>query len=241
MHTSHVGRKSRYFRNPHAIESLVSHGNAGYLWFVLRLYVGSQWLAAGWHKLAGASSIGWVRDGTVGSHPMHHGDKLLAFWQEAVAPSKTAMPQVGFRWYRDFLLFLIQHHSYSWFTYLIAGGEFLTGLALMLGAFTIVAALAGATMNFNYMLAGSASINPALFAAEVLLILAWKNAGYVGLDRWLLPMLGMPWQLGRLFRSPAHRAGSRPGSGPAVHAGRRVARDRTGRTRLPRLRPMVWR
>jgi thiosulfate dehydrogenase [quinone] large subunit len=28
----------------------------------------------------------------------------------------------------------------------------------------------------------------------VLLILAWKNAGYVGLDRYLLPLLGTPWQ-----------------------------------------------
>jgi hypothetical protein len=28
----------------------------------------------------------------------------------------------------------------------------------------------------------------------VLLILAWKNAGYIGLDRYLLPLLGTPWK-----------------------------------------------
>jgi thiosulfate dehydrogenase (quinone) large subunit len=28
----------------------------------------------------------------------------------------------------------------------------------------------------------------------VLLILAWKNAGYIGLDYFLLPMLGTPWR-----------------------------------------------
>jgi thiosulfate dehydrogenase [quinone] large subunit len=31
------------------------------------------------------------------------------------------------------------------------------------------------------------------------LILAWKVAGYYGLDRWLLPMLGTPWQRGKAF------------------------------------------
>ena len=28
----------------------------------------------------------------------------------------------------------------------------------------------------------------------VLLILAWKNAGFIGLDRFLLPLLGTPWK-----------------------------------------------
>jgi thiosulfate dehydrogenase [quinone] large subunit len=27
-----------------------------------------------------------------------------------------------------------------------------------------------------------------------LLVLAWKTAGYIGLDRWLLPRLGTPGQ-----------------------------------------------
>lgn len=31
------------------------------------------------------------------------------------------------------------------------------------------------------------------------LILAWKVAGYYGLDRWLLPRLGTPWRPGALF------------------------------------------
>ena len=29
---------------------------------------------------------------------------------------------------------------------------------------------------------------------SILLILAWKNAGYLGLDRFLLPLLGTPWK-----------------------------------------------
>jgi thiosulfate dehydrogenase [quinone] large subunit len=37
------------------------------------------------------------------------------------------------------------------------------------------------------------------FLFEILLILAWRNAGYIGLDRWVLPALGTPWQPGTVF------------------------------------------
>jgi hypothetical protein len=30
--------------------------------------------------------------------------------------------------------------------------------------------------------------------------LAWRNAGWIGLDRWLLPAIGTPWEPGRAFR-----------------------------------------
>ena len=58
-----------------------------------------------------------------------------------------------------------------------------------------IAAFFGAFMNFNFMLAGSASTNPVLFLGGIILILAWKNAGYWGLDRWLLQRLGTPWSV----------------------------------------------
>jgi thiosulfate dehydrogenase [quinone] large subunit len=75
----------------------------------------------------------------------------------------------------------------------------LIGIALILGAFTGIAAFFGAFMNWNFMMAGTASSNPLLFTAAILLILAWKVAGYYGLDRWLLPLLGTPWQRGTLL------------------------------------------
>jgi thiosulfate dehydrogenase [quinone] large subunit len=49
-------------------------------------------------------------------------------------------------------------------------------------------------MNMAFMLAGSTSVNPVLAILGVLLILAWKNAGYIGFDRYLLPLLGTPWK-----------------------------------------------
>jgi thiosulfate dehydrogenase [quinone] large subunit len=200
------------FRNPAAVVAFLRSPAAGPLWFVVRLYVGWQWLTAGWHKLYGASSIGWVHDGEVGGRVLHGGDKILAFWRHAVEPPPPgAVPQVGYPWYRAFLQYLIDHHWNGWFAYVIAYGEFLVGLALLLGAFTAVAAFCGATMNFNYMLAGSASLNPVLFSGALLLILAWRTAGYVGMDRWLLPLVGTPWQPGRLLqRTPTTGARAHP-------------------------------
>ena len=42
--------------------------------------------------------------------------------------------------------------------------------------------------------AGSASTNPMLFTIAIGLILAWKVAGYIGVDYYLLPALGTPWR-----------------------------------------------
>ena len=72
-------------------------------------------------------------------------------------------------------------------------GELLIGLALILGAFVGFAAFFGGFMNWNFIMAGAASHNGLLFALAIALILAWKVAGWYGLDRWLLPLLGTPW------------------------------------------------
>ena len=37
------------------------------------------------------------------------------------------------------------------------------------------------------------SVNPVMFALSVGVMLAWKVAGYYGVDRYLLPRLGVPW------------------------------------------------
>jgi thiosulfate dehydrogenase [quinone] large subunit len=80
--------------------------------------------------------------------------------------------------------------------WVIAIGEVAVGLGLIVGLFTGLAALAGATMNFNFMLAGSASTNPVLFILAVLVMFGWKVVGWIGLDRWVLPALGTPWEPG---------------------------------------------
>ncbi len=162
------------------------------LWFALRLYIGYSWIEAASHKV---TDPGWVETGK----------SLQAFWvRAATIPAPPAKPSVTFDWYRGFLQFLIDSGSYSWFGKVIAYGELLVGVALVVGAFVGVAAVAGAFMNMNFMLAGSASTNPILFLGAALLILAWKTAGYIGLDSILLPALGTPW---KVREEPAPRPG----------------------------------
>ena len=67
---------------------------------------------------------------------------------------------------------------------------------MLLRAKTAFPAIAffGGFMNFNFMLAGSASTNPMLFVIAVGLILAWKVSGYIGADYVLLRYIGTPWK-----------------------------------------------
>jgi thiosulfate dehydrogenase [quinone] large subunit len=167
------------------------------LWFLVRLYVGWAWIDAGLHKLQDPK---WMDTGTA----------LQGFWVNAVkAPPDVARAPITYDWYRGFLQFLLDNGTYTWFAKLVATGEFLVGVALILGIFTGFAALLGAFMNMNFMLAGSASSNPVLFVLAVLILMAWKVAGIIGFDRFLLPMLGTPWK----SNAPAPRV--RPASATA--------------------------
>jgi thiosulfate dehydrogenase (quinone) large subunit len=167
------------------------------LWLVVRLYVGYAWLDAGWHK---------VMDTGATTNYIIDGKGILAFWQRIAAiPAAPAKPVITYDWYRNFIQFMIDNHWEGFFGKLIAFSETSVGIALILGAFVGIAAVGGAFMNLNFMLAGSASTNPVLLLLGFLLVLAWKTAGYIGLDRWLLPLLGTPWRSEPVDRSPPAR------------------------------------
>jgi thiosulfate dehydrogenase [quinone] large subunit len=173
-------RKGQVVKDPVFVKKLMESPLAAWLWVLPRIWVGWQWILASEHKIADPK---WVVSG----------EALKGFWMGAVAIPETGRPAIAFDWYRTFLQYLLDTQSYTWFAKLVAYGEFLVGVALVIGAFTGIVAFIGGFMNFNFMLAGSASINPMLFAISVGLILAWKVAGYVGADYFLLPWLGTPW------------------------------------------------
>jgi thiosulfate dehydrogenase [quinone] large subunit len=118
---------------------------------------------------------------------------LKGFWTGAVAIPETGRPAIAFDWYRDFIQFLLDAEAYVWFGKLIAFGELIVGIALIIGLFTGIVAFFGAFMNWNFIMAGTASINPLLMVVAISLMLAWKVAGYIGVDRFLLPIIGTPW------------------------------------------------
>jgi len=159
---------------------LFSNTRAGLLWLPIRLFVGAQWVEAGLHKLQGT---GWLDGGTA----------LKGFWTGAVAIPDNGHAPITYEWYRGFIQFLLDTHAYTWFSYAIVFGEIAIGLGLIFGVLTGFAAFFGALMNMSFLLAGSASSNPVMFTLAVGLILAWRVAGYDGVDRYLLPMLGVPW------------------------------------------------
>lgn len=170
------------------------------LWMVARLYLGYQWLLAGWHKVYGDER--WIaRDGPDGL-------ALRGFWESAVLIPAKGAPKIKYDWYRDFLDYMIRHEWYTWFAWVIAIGEVAVGLLLIVGLFSGLAALAGATMNFNFLLAGSASTNPVMLILAILVIMGWKVVGWIGLDRWVLPFLGTPWRPGEAFDPLLHRTGA---------------------------------
>jgi thiosulfate dehydrogenase [quinone] large subunit len=175
---------------------LFSNSRAGLFWLPIRLFVGFAWLDAGWHKFTDPE---WTQGGAA----------LRAYWERAAAIPEQGRPPITFEWYRDFINTLLNANAEPWMAWLVTLGELAIGIGLIFGILTGLAAFFGAFMNMSFLLAGSASTNPVLFTLAVGLMLAWRVAGYYGVDRWLLPRLGTPWSPGALFLR--RQAGSTPG------------------------------
>jgi thiosulfate dehydrogenase [quinone] large subunit len=176
-----ITRKGYVVQDPSLVRKLLNDRWAGLVWLPVRLWLGYQWIQASMHKLADPR---W----------MQTGEALKGFWLNAVKIPQTGQPPIAFDWYRFFLQMMLNAQAYTWFAKLVSVGEFLVGVALIVGAFTGIAAFFGGLMNWNFMMAGSASTNPLLFVAAVGLILAWKVAGTIGADFFLLRWIGTPWR-----------------------------------------------
>jgi thiosulfate dehydrogenase [quinone] large subunit len=176
-----ITRKGEVVQDPPFLQKFLSDPRAAWLFLPLRIWLGYQWVSASLHKI---SNPDWVVTGNA----------LKGFWTGAVAIPAKGSPAIAFDWYRSFLQYMLDIQAYTWFAKLVAYGELLIGIGLILGAFTGFAAFFGGLMNWNFMMAGSASTNPLLFVAAVALILGWKVAGYIGADFFLLRFIGTPWK-----------------------------------------------
>lgn len=209
------GRGTVYIEEPQFSRWLFGSSQAAWIWLVARLWLGWEWFQAGWGKvfggnitwkfwdwgdsqysLTGDANIGWIRS----SGDTEVGDAVAGFAQGAIQNAEGPHPDVAYGWYVDFLEW-IRDTAHPVFGPMVAFGELIIGTLLILGLFTGIAAFLGATLNFSFVFAGSAGVNPAMILVSGLLILAWRNAGWYGIDRWVLPALGTPWRRGSLFRS----------------------------------------
>lgn len=167
--------------SPQARWLFASTGLAPVIWLVARLWLGYEWLLAGWDKVR---SEAWMTTGAA----------VRGFAANAIETGTQGdHPRIAYGWYVSFLEW-VRDSAYPWMGKLIAVGEVAIGIALIAGAFVGIAAFLGVVLNFSFVFAGSAGVNPAFLVVGLLLMLAWRNAGYLGADRWLLPAIGTPWQ-----------------------------------------------
>ena len=171
------------------------------LWLVARVWLGYEWLHAGVEKITSAA---WM-----------NGTALKGAVTGALTSGTTgAHPAIAYGWYAQFLTW-VKDSAYPWMGPAVAIGETVIGSLLILGLFTGIVAFLGVTLNFNYMFMGSAGVNPAFLFVGLLLMLAWRNAGYFGLDRWVLPAVGTPFTRATDPRNGVQRRRLRGHSGTA--------------------------
>jgi thiosulfate dehydrogenase [quinone] large subunit len=166
---------------PRLARFLFSDTRVAWVWLLLRLYVGYEWVTAGWDKVTSALWVG-----------PQAGASVTGFLTGALQNATGAHPAVS-RWYAYLIRTVALAHP-ALIANIVAFGELAVGICLVLGAFTGIAAFFGILMNFNYLFAGAVSINPLLLLIQLFLMFAWRNAGWFGLDRFLLPRIGVPWR-----------------------------------------------
>lgn len=165
--------------DPPITKKFFNNYNWSLVWVPIRLFLGYTWLHSGIGKAGNAAGLS--------------GEAIKGFFSNSLGTA-GGKPVIAYGFYRDFIQAIYNSGQFQTWAYIIMIAELVIGICLILGAFTGIAAFIGGFMNWNFMMAGTASINPLLFLFSVLLVLAWKTAGHYGLDRWLLPKLGTPWQ-----------------------------------------------
>jgi thiosulfate dehydrogenase [quinone] large subunit len=144
---------------------------ASYILTVIRLYLGYEFMLAGFEKISGGKfdASGFLTGVTM--HPVVGPDKSVVYPTYVAFLKHFALPNAHL------------------FNVLVPWGEFLVGLGLILGCLTTAAAFFGLVMNFSYVFAGTVSSNPLDILLGVIILTAGLNAGRIGLDRWVIPFV----------------------------------------------------
>ncbi|MBB5172527.1 DoxX family protein [Texcoconibacillus texcoconensis] len=146
---------------------------------VIRLYLGWQWLTAGWGKAFGDFSAEGFLHGIIANeevmtqYPTYH-----AFIESFALPNAEL------------------------FSFMVAWGEVAVGLGLILGVLTTAAAFFGMVMNFAFMFGGTISSNPWMVLLTIFIVAAGYNAGKFGGDRWVIPYIRETVFKGKLGGNP---------------------------------------
>ena len=137
---------------------------------LLRLYLGYEWLTAGFHKITGGFDASGFLKGAI-ANPVKGPDGSIVYSTYVGFLKSFALPNSGI------------------FNVLVPWGEFLVGLGLILGCLTTAAMFFALVMNFSYVMAGTVSTNPWDILIGIFIVFAGYNAGKFGLDRWVIPYI----------------------------------------------------
>ena len=116
--------------NPRWVTSLYSTNELAWVWLIVRVYIGWNWLDAGWHKV---TSDDW----------MNGGSALAGFWARAISIPEQGRPPISYDWYREFLQFMLDNGWEVWFGPLIGVGELLVGFGPRLELLTVARQVGG--------------------------------------------------------------------------------------------------
>jgi thiosulfate dehydrogenase [quinone] large subunit len=171
------------------VDFIFSNPKMAWLWLIVRVWLGYQWITSGYGKL---TNPGWMSGGSA----------LKGFLGFSIQTALAAEshPPIAYKWYLGFLQGIVDSGAYTWMAKLVAVGEFLIGVGLVLGLFTAVAAFFSGFMVWNFALAGTAGVAPMFLLLSVLLVAAWRIAGLWGLDRFRFEYVGTLWQPGKWFK-----------------------------------------
>ena len=149
-------------RNPPMWEWVKESKALAIVWTAMRVWLGIRWIQAGAAKLWGPLNPAFLHRGGAGVVGLAaHGHPAYSWWGSFA--HGFVVPNAG------------------WIAVLVAVSEFAVGVALVLGLFTRLAALASLALLFTYMMSGSAGgVLHALFAVIVLTM--WRTSSWIGID-----------------------------------------------------------
>ena len=142
-----------------------------YLLTILRVYLGWNWMTAGYGKITGGFDASGYLKNAVANPVLDKatGEPVYGGWVSFL--ENFALPNIEL------------------FNVLVPWGEFLVGLGLILGGLTTAAMFFGLLMNFSFFFSGTVSHNPSDILLGMIILVAGFNAGKIGIDRWIIPFI----------------------------------------------------
>jgi thiosulfate dehydrogenase [quinone] large subunit len=120
---------------------LFNSTSAAWIWLIVRLYLGYAWLTAGLKKV---TSPTWTGE--------EAGKSVTGFINGALAKAADGKDVTG--WYAAFLENVALPNAKA-FSFIVAYGELLVGIGLIVGLLIGVAAFFGSIMNVSFLFAGT--------------------------------------------------------------------------------------